>query len=338
MVAWILVMMLVAGGTAASSASAEAPLRTVTDTAGRVVELPGAIARVATVGAVPIMNSFILALGKGDSIVNGVPPFSQSKAHRMLRLLAPPVFRQPVAQGPAGDPNVEVLTKLHPDLVLTMERARADLLEHEGLAALVLRGRNPEDIKTTMALLGDVLGARDRAARYVQYFDEKTRRIDAVVATIPEAQRPKVLFFSLKSMSQPHQIDEWWIRRAGGVSVTAFGGYTENQSISVEQLLAWNPDILVVNVQPEIAKALQDERLQTLEAVRTKRVYTVPVGVHVWHRSVEQPLALLWAAKTFFPERLGALDLAAETKRFYGEFFDYRLTDEQVNEILSGVQ
>jgi iron complex transport system substrate-binding protein len=75
-----------------------------------------------------------------------------------------------------------------------------------------------------------------------------------------------------------------------------------------------------------------------MKAVQTKRVYTVPVGVHTWHRTVEQPLMLLWAAKTFFPEQFGALGLKAETKQFFREFFDYQLTDEQTSEILSGIQ
>jgi iron complex transport system substrate-binding protein len=45
---------------------------------------------------------------------------------------------------------------------------------------------------------------------------------------------------------------------------------------------------------------------------------------------------VLWAARTFHPDRFGALDLAAETRAFYRDFFGHALGDAEVAEILSG--
>lgn len=334
----VLLLVLLLGVTASGECSAESPRPTVTDGAGSVVALPPDVARVAIVGAVPIISSFLLALGKGETIVSGVPPFSQTKRHKYLRALVPSIFERPVAQGPAADPNFEVLRAIRPDRVITMDRSVAELLDDEGFQTLVLTGREPEDVKATIALLGEVFEVRPRAERYIQYFDNTIKRIDAITAAIPNEQRPKVLFCSMKSMSRPHQTADWWIRKAGGLSVAGPELPMKNQGISLEQLVAWDPDVLVVNTQNEIDQVYSNERLKAIKAVQTKRVYTVPVGVHTWHRTVEQPLALLWAAKTFFPQQFVALDLMAETKRFYSEFFDYRLTDEQASEILSGIQ
>ena len=61
------------------------------------------------------------------------------------------------------------------------------------------------------------------------------------------------------------------------------------------------------------------------------------MGAHTWsNRTAEQPLTVLWAAKTFHPARFPALDLAAETASFYRAFFGYTLSEAQVREILSG--
>jgi iron complex transport system substrate-binding protein len=45
---------------------------------------------------------------------------------------------------------------------------------------------------------------------------------------------------------------------------------------------------------------------------------------------------VLWAAKTFHPQRFPLLDLAVETKTFYREFFGHELPAAQLEEILSG--
>jgi alkanesulfonate monooxygenase SsuD/methylene tetrahydromethanopterin reductase-like flavin-dependent oxidoreductase (luciferase family) len=59
---------------------APTPLRMLTDMAGRSVALPSPVRHVATVGAVPVINSFVFALGEGGTIVNGLPPFAGEPA------------------------------------------------------------------------------------------------------------------------------------------------------------------------------------------------------------------------------------------------------------------
>ena len=62
-----------------------------------------------------------------------------------------------------------------------------------------------------------------------------------------------------------------------------------------------------------------------------------PMGAHTWaNRTIEQPLTVLWAAKTFYPDEFKDLDLEKEVKNFYSKFFKFILSDTQVKEILSG--
>ena len=74
-----------------------------------------------------------------------------------------------------------------------------------------------------------------------------------------------------------------------------------------------------------------------LRAVRENKLHVVPVGAHTWtNRTAEQPLTVLWAARTFPPRRYAQWDLSAEARRFYADFFGTRLSDPQIAEILSG--
>jgi iron complex transport system substrate-binding protein len=61
------------------------------------------------------------------------------------------------------------------------------------------------------------------------------------------------------------------------------------------------------------------------------------VGAHTWaHRTVDQPLTILWAAKTLHPELCADMNLPAEGQHFYTTFFDVTLSETQVQEILDG--
>ena len=96
--------------------------------------------------------------------------------------------------------------------------------------------------------------------------------------------------------------------------------------------------VLVIGVMSAPAAA-QDKAAPAalFAAVKSGKVYVVPVGAHTWsNRTAEQPLTVLWAVETFHPGRLKDLNLAAEAKRFYRDFFDHDLADAAVTEILSG--
>lgn len=59
-------------------------------------------------------------------------------------------------------------------------------------------------------------------------------------------------------------------------------------------------------------------------------------GIFAWNRySVETPLQLYWAAKTFYPDSFENIDIATETKNFYKTFFGYELSEENAANILA---
>jgi iron complex transport system substrate-binding protein len=75
-----------------------------------------------------------------------------------------------------------------------------------------------------------------------------------------------------------------------------------------------------------------------VSAVKNKRVYQMPIGISRWGHpgSLETPLALLWTAKTIYPDYFRDIDIFAETKTFYKRFFNYELGDALVRQMLTG--
>ncbi|MBM3547573.1 MAG: ABC transporter substrate-binding protein [Alphaproteobacteria bacterium] len=310
--------------------------REVTDMAGRKVKLPAKIERTVTLGSLPVINSFVYSMAEGGTIVNGLADFA--RAHwKYQTVFAPNVASKPTMQQPNREPNVEAIMHAKPDVVLTMHREHVETLASRGVPVVFLSWQQPEEVKECMRVLGEVFGKPERSARYQRYFDDTMARVSAAIAPVAAARRPTVLYFQPSNLTQPRLIAEWWIPAAGGVSVTDDGRQTESKTFSLEQLVKWDPDILIVTEPKDVELVKKDRVFSQLKAVKSGKVHVVPVGAHTWsNRTAEQPLTVLWAVETFHPGRLKDLNLAAETRRFYREFFDHELPDAAVTEILSG--
>lgn len=333
-----LVLCLLLWGEAAHAAATAtvAPPAVLSDMAGTAVTVPRSAQRIATVGPVPVLNSLLFALGAGGTIINGLPEFARHPRWAYQAVFAPQIAKLPSLQNPDSTPNLEALLASAPDSVLTMDRPTADTLRRAGLPAFYVAWRRPEDVKEAVRLLGQLLSRQQAAERYVARFDamlaDVARRLHAATS-----RRPRVLYFSPATLTQPHLVAEWWIRAAGGESVTDDGRNVESVSFTVEKLLSWNPDILIVPSREDAALLLRDARYAGLKAVREGRILVAPCGAHTWaNRSAEQPLTVLWAAAQFHPEAFADLDISSEVRRFYLDIFGVGLSLAQVNTILGG--
>jgi len=309
--------------------------RLLTDMAGDTVAVPARIERVATIGAVPVLNGLVFAIGEGRRIANGLPEFARKPRWGYQTVFAPHTARLPTLQNADRTPNLEALLGAAPDAVLTMDRASADALRRAGLPALYLAWRRPEDVKNAVWLLGRLFDRPQAAERYTARFDETLATVASRLHGV--GTRPRVLYFSPKTLTQPHLVVEWWIRTAGGESVSDDGREVESRSFTLEQMLAWDPEILIVSSYEEAEAVRRETRFAELAAVRAGRILVAPCGAHTWgNRTSEQPLTVLWAASQFHPEAFRDVDLVAETQRFYRDLFGTELSAAQVREILDG--
>jgi iron complex transport system substrate-binding protein len=300
------------------------------------VELPPRIERVVTLGSLPVLNSFVFAIGEARTLVNGLADFAQPH-WKYQNVFAPQLAGLPTMQLANREPQVEAILNARPDVVLTLHREAVDRLAALGLRVVYLSWREPEDVKACMALMGAVFGKPQVAQAYQAWFDASLAGVQAGLRGLRAADKPRVLYLQPETLTQPRLIAEWWIPAAGGTSVTDDGRRSESRSFSLEQVLLWDPDILILTTPKAAQRMRSDRAFAGLRAVRTGRLHVVPVGAHSWsNRTAEQPLTVMWAARTFHPQRFAGLDLAAQARDFYARFFGTRLDDAQIAEILSG--
>src|SRR5262249_37989088 len=176
----------------------------------------------------------------------------------------------------------------------------ADRVQQQtGIPYVVLDGSLAATPKA-LAAAGDVLGARERAAELARYAERALAETDRLVAGIPPEQRPRVYYArgpkGLETAAKG-SINVESLERLGARNVAAAQSSGGLATVSLEQVLAWNPDVILA-MDPVFAKDLpSDSRWRGVKAVRDGRVYVVPQDPFPWvdfPPSVNRLIGLPW--------------------------------------------
>lgn len=314
-------------------------LKTITDTSGAKVEIPTKINKIAD--SWKAHNEVLSVLGAGDKIAATV---LSKKSMPWLYKVNPAMEKAVTTFG--ANFNTEDLMKNKPDVVFVSSGdANANKISSLGIPVVQLNFTTFDTMKKCVSLTGEILGedATKRADKYNKYLDDKVKMVKDVTSKIPGNEKPKVLHVESLSpigVDGSKTIINEWIETAGGVN--AAKDVTGNmKEVSLEQVMQWNPDIIIFGANGSSGKVnpvsnlLNDPNWQKIAAVKNGRVYQNPVGAFLWDRySCEEALQVQWAAKTIHPDKFKDLDIAAETKNFYKTFLNYDLTNEDVDKIL----
>jgi len=218
-------------------------------------------------------------------------------------------------------------------------------LDNVGLAAVPYNTNGGTDsIKQELNAYAQVLNtdeAKTINSSYADYFDRKLAAVKEVTDKIPDSEK-KTVYYSRSKLLTTFGKDSDIIdvcRDAGGKPVTENLPGSSSVDTDREQLTAWNPDFIFIdhtdNAQGEVDKLLSDADYSGLNAVKNRNAYAVPVGTFYWDAGVQMILLVEWMAKTMYPDRFPDLDMKAELKDFYKQFYRFDLTDEQAEMILS---
>ena len=307
---------------------------TVTDMAGRTVTLPREIDSIATFGSIGVINAFVELMGCGSKICNEMTAsFTKSDKWAMQYEFAPQIAGAPVLQNADGEIDMEKVLELNPDLCLVMSKDLIEPLETNGMNVVYFEWKQTDDVKTAVTLMGEALGKQDVAADYLAYFDEMVAEAAEKVAGLTE--KKTVLYGNVDTLTQPHVIAEWWIEAAGGVSVTANSWVDNSCTYTQEDILKWNPDVILTTDAGMKDTITADPLYSDITAVTSDSIYYVPTVAHVWgNRTVEQPLTVFWTMNKLYPELESTEDLKEKISYFYSHFFQYDLSAEQLTAIV----
>ena len=187
-----------------------------------------------------------------------------------------------------------------------------------------------DSLKQEFLNVGKILGNEEKAQRLVDYWNDTMSALAEKVAQVPAAERKKVYYLSGADVTKANTGD-WgrtWIETIGAdfaVPETDLNG-----DVTVEKALEWDPDVIVVQGGNDLNELYAAEQIQEMKAIKNKQVFSCPIAGFWWDRpSPEATLGFLWLAQTVYPDYMQDIDLEAETKAFFKEFYGYELSDEE---------
>lgn len=318
--------------------------REITDMAGRRVTVPDTIRRVFS--GSPPSTYMLYALDPSLLVGLNFAPRAEDK-----RFLRPEFTRLPVTGGIFGQSrsiNMEALLALKPDLVLLWNwkdggngLRMAERLHKSGIAAVFVDLERLETCPDAFVFLGDLVGRAERGRTLANYARATLAKISAVTSTIPERERRTVYYAEGAdglATERETSVHAELIKLAGGKNVHRGEALDTMgmEKISLEQLLLYNPQVIVAQERAFFDAVTHDKRWQGIRGVKEKQLLLIPRKPFNWFDrppSFMRLLGLKWFTNRLYPQRY-PIDIVRETKEFYRLFLGVELSNKDVQEIL----
>ena len=332
--------LLIAAGLGACLPAGAQGTRSVVDGANRRVNVPARVQRIFPAGPPAAIWLYTLA---PDALI-GWPRANRGPE---LEFLLPGIGNRPEVgrlTGRGNTTNLEQLLTSKPDLIVDAGFTRQTFVEladrmqaQTGIPYALLDGRL-EATAQGYTLLGELTGRTERAARLARYTADTLRTVRERVAraTAPPrvyyARGPEGLETGLGGSINVEMFEAMGIRH---VAAGLQGGLA---TVSIEQVLAWDPKV-IVTIDQSFAQTVHNNPLwRGVSAVKNARVHLspkLPFGWIDFPPSVNRLPGLWWLGSKVFPA-LFPEDLGAITREFYQLFYQVELTPAQVQRVLAG--
>jgi iron complex transport system substrate-binding protein len=112
-------------------------------------------------------------------------------------------------------------------------------------------------------------------------------------------------------------------------------GRGSGNEANMEQILLWDPEVMLFGAGSVYATAARDGAWRQLRAVRSGSYYEVPQGPYNWMGgppSINRYMGMLWLGKILYPQ-YAAYDLYAEVSEYYRLFYGRALSREQFDRL-----
>lgn len=313
---------------------------TMTDMAGRNVSVPSEVNRVASITFSTTLQLYMLA---PDKLVG----WNSDLTSEQRRYIPLKYQNIPVVGGGKEDANYESFLTLNPDIVFT-GHAQSDgsvnqIQQKFGKVPVVdvENDNNILNITPSIKFLGEVLKEQKKSEELIAFYNKVSDQVNTTVAQIPEDEKKRVYYARDPTGLQTDPVGGSHTRlidKCGGINVAQVPLTKGSARVSMEQIIEWNPDVIIASDPTFYQKVYTDPVWQNLKAVKNKQVYLVPNSPFNWFEGppgVNSIIGIPWTAKVLYPDRFNNIDLKNLTKEFYSSFYHYNLSDQEATEILS---
>ena len=334
----------------------EAGSHIVTDHAGHEVEVPNKIEKI-VIDQVPILSTYMAYNeGKAPYIVGYAGSLKQVISGTVLKDMAPELLDATNTVQGQSDLNVEEIMKLKPDVIFynAKNQDRYEKLSKTGVPCIgfvTMGADTPADpinrYGEWLKLLEDIFGEKGKMDDFLKAGDDIVKDVEERIAKVPDEKRPSGMILWKYQEGTPivagkGTFGDFWLKRLKVKNVAADAkGYAK---VNVEQIYAWNPDVFyldgpgLLNIKTEDVynNSVEGFDFSNLKSVKDKRVYNSKLGMWNWLTpNPDAPLVLAWLASETYPDAFKDYDLKKVIKDYYQKWYNYELSDEQIEDMFN---
>ena len=319
--------------------------REIVDMAGRRVTVPDTISRVCSTSPPATYMVYTLA---PDLLAGLNFPFTRHER----TYLRPDVLNLPVVGGWFGQgraPNLETLLQIRPDIVIAWYRTDSAAnqkieatLKPLGIPLVYTTMNTLGEYPAAFRFLGKLLGREQRAAALADYSENVLENLEKVRSSLNAAGKVRVYYAEGPNglFTECHRSSHAeLIELCGGVNVhqsEQANGYGM-QKVSMEQVLGYNPDVIVTADKTFYAAVRSDPRWQTIRAVQNNRIYKIPCSPFNWFDRPPSFMRLIgaqWLVSRLYPNHHTGY-LQPEITHFYNLFLGVRLSEKAALDLVA---
>ncbi|MHB8117971.1 MAG: ABC transporter substrate-binding protein [Methanothrix sp.] len=303
----------------------------VVDFTGCSLSMDAPVLRVVSLGTG--VAGYIYALDGGQSLV-GRDSYSY---------FPPDLQKTAIAGKSSYSPDLELIMKLHPNLVIAdsmLSEENRKKLENAGIPVMMEWITDPAKGTKVMEDLGLVMGKEERAQELIGFIKKYQDLIQERTAGLKQEDMPKVFFewtgkpyYTVSNGSSSDTL----IGLAGGINIAKDLGNGSHTflTVSPEWVIKVDPDVIIqtkASDKPYNENDLKGFRetilsrpeLQDVKAIKTGRVYVISGEITYGIRSI---ISELYMAKWFHPEQFKDIDPEAVHRELVEKFYGLNLEE-----------
>lgn len=273
-----------------------------------------------------ITSSMIIALDLQDKLV-GIEGRPET---RPIYSLAAPEFLELPRVGTMREFDLEGAAALDPDLlVLSIRLEEAiETLEELGMKVLAVNPESMEGLQESLMMIGKATGRQERAQELIDYYDEKIAEIDKMVKDQEKVNVYQAGNSSYLSTASSKMYQHSLIETAGGNNVSGDIDDTYWVEISYEQLLDYNPDVIIAAPGSDYTREdiKNDPSLQGINAIENDQIYFMPSNLENWDSPVPSAIVgTMWLTSVLHEDVYSFDEFKADAFDFYERFYNIEI-------------
>ena len=220
---------------------------TITDALGREVTIEEEPERL--VSGYYITTSYLAALDLDEKLV-GIE--AKADTRELYKLAAPELPSLPNV-GSLKQFNLETCVSTEPDLVILSAKVPDAVakLEELGIPVIAVNPESEKEFKETISMIGIACNVQERAGELTESYDKAIADLAAKLEGVVPARVYLGGNSAFLSTAGPAMFQDLLIRGAGAENVASEIADAYWATVSYEQLLAWNPDAIILAPQAE---------------------------------------------------------------------------------------